>query len=315
MILKSIFIFICSLFINQTIWAKNIVLLSSLPQKDESATIEIKKQFFKKLSDIAHHGNNLIYINKATTHHLYQYLNDPETMALFWISHGGHAKIKNNNSGIGATSILIDFDKVNVAKIFQKVHPNIKYLGILGCNSWQIVKDHFDKRDDLGYYIPSRSIVATWSFRVALKKFKRHYWKKKYSYLDHPILMDGYPITITRNVSSAAKALMVFAGKKLIGIFEPTNNSQIQTKTFYIPDQPNIKNYDFKIILKSGQLGLNKDDFGTIEVSQDNHHFWKLFAKSDGTPFGINERIFVFKNNIQNLKIEQDVIDFTSDQF
>lgn len=309
--MKKPLIILFSLILSNSLFAKNIVLLSSLTDKDFKATTEIKRQFYKKLYGIQKHGNQLIYVDKATTDHLYKYLNDSETVALFWVSHGGHIRrSRKNTSGIGATSVLVDFQKVNVAKVFQKVHPNIKYLGILGCNSRQIVSSHLEKRKDLGIYMPSYSVVATWSFRVALRKFKRHYWNNQYNYLQDNVLIDGYPITIKREVSKDSKALMVFAGKKLIGVMDELNAGEIQSNTFYIPYYEGIKRYDFKIIIKSGLLTKNLDDFGEIEVSYENQKLWKLFAKRDGTPFGVNERIYIFKSNIKDIELEQGVVKY-----
>lgn len=306
-LLFILFIFI----ISPSIFAKNIVLLSSLPDKDKRATVEIKRQFFKKLYNVAENGNELIYIDKATVHHLDKYLNDPNTMALFWVSHGGYARApKKRGTGIGATSVLVDFQKINVAKMFQKVHPNIKFLGILGCNSKQIVGEHLNQRADLGIYMPSYSIVATWSFRVALKKFKRHFWKNKYNYLDKDQTYKGYQFEITRKVEKDSRALMVFAGKKLIGILDPLKANEIQTKEFFIPHYQNIKTYDFKIILKSGLLTKNTDDFGSISINHYGENFWKLFAKSDGTAFGVNERIYLFKSKIENLEMDLGIISY-----
>lgn len=295
------------LFCGQIAFAKNVVLLSSLPDKDIKATVEIKRQFYKKLYGVANYGNELIYVNNASIHHLHKYLNDPETVALFWVSHGGHTKMRNS-AGIGATSVLIDYQKVNVAKVFQNVHPNIKFLGILGCNSRQIVSKHLEQREDLGVYMPSYSVVATWSFRVALKKFKRHFWKYKYQYLNEDVLYDGYPITISRSVTKDSRALMIFAGKNLIGVMPPLAANLSQTQTFYVPHSSEISKYDFKINIKSGLVTSNHDDFGDIEVTHAGNNYWKLFAKRDGTPFGVNQRLFVFKNQIENIGIENNII-------
>jgi hypothetical protein len=298
----------------QLVYAKNIVFLSSLPLKDQKTTLKLKKLFFKKLYGVSQfaNGHQLIYHSNADAELLYKYLNDPDTMALFWVGHGGFKKISSTSEvGIQPTPVLFDYKQRNISKVFQKVHPNIKFLAVIGCNSWQILKNVISSRSDLGYYIPSKKVVATWSFRKALRKFRKHFWTIKYHYISEDIKQQGIPITIERSTTSNTP-LMIFAGKKLIGVFPASSTSQYLKKNFMIPlytDFTNLKKHDLKITFSSGQNARdNFDNFGDIVIRYDGQRLWKLFAKSDGSAFGVNVRIFLFNNSLDDIFTEDYIL-------
>lgn len=81
MINTKIIVLVLTLVISQSIWAKNIVFLSSLPKADLKTTIKVKNIFHNKLKELADH--KIIYINDADQEDIYKYLNDPETIAFF----------------------------------------------------------------------------------------------------------------------------------------------------------------------------------------------------------------------------------------
>ena len=305
------FVFLLVLY-SQLVSAKNIVFLSSLPKKDQKTTNKLKKLFFKKMYGISQYadGNQLIYHDMADAQILYHYLNDPDTMALFWVGHGGFKKMgKTTGSGIRPAAILLDYEKKNVAKVFQRVHPNIKFLGVIGCNSWQILENVISTRPDLGYYIPSKKVIATWSFRKALKRFRQHFWSQSYKYLEQDSLETAIPITIERSVSQASVPLMIFAGKKIIGVMPAVNVPSIQKQNFFIPYKEGLKKHDLKISISTGHgVAVSSYNFGNIVIGHRGEKLWKLFAKSDGTAFGVTERIFIFQGNLNNIFYEDYIL-------
>lgn len=297
-----------SIFLVQSLWAKNIVLLSSLPAKDLNTIYKVENIFKNKLSNLEDH--KLIYINEADQEQLYFHLNNPETMALFWISHGGFKKIRGNRSGaIKPAPILFDHKKFNVAKTFQKIHPNIQFISVVGCNSFQILKDTIQKREDLGYYIPTKKVIATWALKKSIRRFKKHYWNNKYNYISEDQTLDGIRIKITRTTKRASESLKVLAGRKLIGIIPKTIAKQTQVFEYYIPFNEVLNKQSLKIVLSSGQNAEDEtNNFGEIEITSSDLNMWKLFAKRDGTPFGINERVFLFKDKLENINDVQNYI-------
>ncbi len=279
--------------------AKNIVVLTSLPGSQLKTTKRLNKIIKRKLS---HFSNlNLIVVNRGDQEVLHNYLNDPETVALFWLSHGGYKTLRSNDLGMMPSALLLDFNGDNVSKVFQKIHPNIKFLGIIGCNSSQILSPYLSMNKEVGSYIPTKKVVATWAMRKAIRKFKKHYSQNNYESITRPIEKKGYEITIKRISKTASKSLKVFAGKEFIGIIPKSKKNEFQEKIFFIP-AVKMQKRKMKITFESGQSAFDAtDNFGDISLMHNQATFWKLFSKRDGTPFGTNERIYLFKSDISQL--------------
>jgi hypothetical protein len=293
------YILFSGLILSFQVSAKNVVVLTSLPTNQINTTKSLDKIINSKLSNFSSY--KLIVKHEADQEDLYNYLNDGNTVALFWLSHGGFKKIGANSSTIKPAALLLDYNKDNVAKIFQRVHPNIQFLGVIGCNSAQILEPHLKQRSKLGSYIPTRKIIATWAMKKAIRKFKKHYKKTKYDFLIKPVLDSGYRVRIVRESVGSNKSLKVFAGKELVGLIPKSAKGEFQDYSLYIPSAENQKR-KMKITFESGQSAFDtRDNFGIISISHEDRNYWKLFAKRDGTPFGTNERIYLFKPKQEHL--------------
>jgi hypothetical protein len=199
-------------------------------------------------------------------------------MAFFWMSHGGFKRIRGNqNSAIKPSAILFDHQKYNVAKAFQTIHPNIKYISIIGCNSAQILEGTLKSREDLGAYVSTKKVITTWALRKAIRKFKKHYWTYKYNYLAEDIYQAGIKIKVNRIVKTDSKSLKFFAGTKLIGIMPKLNANQEQTFEYYIPYSEDLGKHNLKLVSSSGQSAEDEtDNFGEMTISSSDKNLWQF---------------------------------------
>jgi len=305
--MKKIIISLVALIWVNISFAKNIVVLTSLPTKDIRAIKKITKIAKKKLANFRDY--KLVLKNYANQDDLYKELNDPNTFALFWVSHGAYVKNQNENQSMGASPLLLDYQKDNIASVFKLIHPNIKFLGIIGCNSAQILENEVFKSLETAAYLPAKKVIATWGFRRAIRKFRRHISSHYFNYIDSPIEKIGHRILITRKVVKDSKSLKVFAGKSLIGLLPKLSANMTQTKEFYIPIDSSLK-----IKISSGQSAFDStDNFGNISIHYNNHQtLWKLFAKPNGEAFGVNERLFLFKGTGQEFDQGEKYIRFNN---
>lgn len=98
-------------------------------------------------------------------------------------------------------------------------------------------------------------------------------------------------------------------GRKLIGVLPKTSASEDQTFEYYIPFNSKISKIDLKIVLASGQNAEDETDhWGNVEITSSDINMWKMFAKRDGTPFGVNERVYLFKDKLENINDVQEYI-------
>lgn len=269
-------------------FAGDIVVLTSLPDKDIKTQEKIYSIVRDKMPTPA--GHKIIQIDKADLETLYQYLNSPDTFALFWVGHGAYSKAKKGKA-VAFTPILLDHQKKNIAPVFKKVHPNIKFLGIIGCNSSQILNMDTKANAELGYYLPKKKVVARWGVRRAIRRFRSHIKRNSNFTYQENMQSTGHKVTISRIASNNKSSLLVFAGDTLLGIMPEAASGEEQIQDFFIPQGSK------KIIVRSGHNPFEDTDyFGEITIKS-----WNLFARADGTPFGTNERIFMYKGAKQDL--------------
>lgn len=302
------------LFFTHTLWAKNIVLLTSLPTKDKSIERDIYSRFLRHTSDFYRQGFKIYIIHRADAQKLYSVLNNPNTHAVFWLSHGG----ANGQSagGMQASAVLLDYNGDNVAKVFQKIHPNIKFVGIMGCNSSIIMQGLLPKRDDLHFYLPNGKISASRALKVSTRTFRYFFYRNDNRTIDSPVVSSGYKVLVTRktgNLSSQYKPIQVFLGNRLLTVIPKMPANSRRTFEVFIPYQDQYSKSDLKFLFATGQSAFDTTDyFGELDITFDNERPWKLFAKPDGTAFGVNVRIFHYKLNSEFLSIPMNYINFNN---
>ncbi len=235
---------------------------------------------------------------------LFQALNDPETQALIWISHGATTrlsrKMKLNLSGtrgMSAQPELVDFRGDNVAPVFKKYSQNIRYVSVIGCNSKEIldyVESDLATNDEIDKFILNKKIIAQFAIRKAAKQIAK--FELNRTTTAQPIEMDESAIRITRSIPANAhseniRPLRVMIGSELIEVLPALAPGQ--TKSWFIP----ISNTQIKQVkLESGQNIMTPNEniqFGDLKIILPDLTEMKLFAKTDGTPFGLNFRLFI----------------------
>lgn len=282
--------------------ASNLVFLTSLPKKDKYLERKLERKFLSYTSDFSHEFKRVVH-HQADQELLYKYLNDPETHGVFWLSHGGFLR-SSSRTALKPAPMLFDFRGDNVAKTFKKIHPNVKFLSIIGCNSKQIMEGIIPHREDLHYYIPGKRVTAVRGTKVATRVFRYFYHRTQVVKLDHDINELGYPIKVTRTTTSEFpeyRSLRVMVGNKLVSMLPKLKANSVAEYTLFVPFQQNYSRTDLKIVFDSGQNPFDSTDYiGQLEVAYDHQSLWRLFSKPNGEPFGVNERIFIFKGQ-QNI--------------
>jgi hypothetical protein len=84
----------------------------------------------------------------ATAYDLAQELESPENIAVFWVSHA--ASTSGQSSALGLDNLIADEDGIDVSGVFQKVHPNLRWLGVVGCKAKPILDQYTQDGDYAG---------------------------------------------------------------------------------------------------------------------------------------------------------------------
>lgn len=270
----------------ESAFCRNIVLLTSLPQGPK-----IERLFRKKTRDFARE-HTIVVKHGADQEDLFRALTDPETLAFFWVSHGAYSK-GDPSATVKPAPMLLDINKDNVAKAFGKIHPNVKFLGVIGCYSEQILSDTIKDRPDLDWYVPAKKVVGQFSLRRAIKHFRWTHHRKAdvIQELPEPRV---WVVKVKRRTPDPAlryKSLKVFVGGELLTVLPKMNGGEEGEFELRIPRKETYTRQELKIVFESGQDPFDSTD--TIGELSLEPSLWRLFAGPGGKPFGTNERIFL----------------------
>jgi hypothetical protein len=126
-----------------------VVLLTSL-NAPESVWLTYSWNLQQDLETIFRHafgksGYTVEVKHGATAADLAQELQSPDNVGIFWVS---HAASDHSSSPVGLDSLIVDEQGIDVSGVFQLIHPNLRYLAIVGCEA----KSIFDQYTQAGVY-------------------------------------------------------------------------------------------------------------------------------------------------------------------
>ena len=91
-------------------------------------------------------GYDIDVIHHARAADLHRVLVDPESIAVFWLSHS--AALRPMNSLLGLRDTIANEEGTDVKAIFQKVGPRLRFLAVIGCQDQATLR----RIQEQGYY-------------------------------------------------------------------------------------------------------------------------------------------------------------------
>jgi hypothetical protein len=276
--------------------------------KDWSLSKELRDYFGKKMGSIPF---EIVFFERANQEILHRELSNPSNIALFWISHA--TSFASSDSGLSFSDTIIDSEGHNVRDIFQHIHPNLKYLSVLGCKAGPILNklkaDGFlNYNSDLFIYAKDKNIYAKNEIRNSIKNFKEKIpsFEKKYF---HCFERQGIPLQITRriplneNLRGLETSVKILNQGRLLGIFPKGKMGQTQSLTVYISPETISTQKDLKIVIDSGIVSKDKKLLlGIVNIQSDSlSGEWSPFSDADGKILGVTQNIFRYKGPIDHL--------------
>jgi hypothetical protein len=261
------FLVLCWILMGSAFAAHRIVILTSLNESKLenkiSRYIERNLQAFEV--ELKH---------KATQDELYQaILSGPD--GLIWVSHGSAYQME---MGIGATPQILDYQKNDIAPLFQVLKPQTQFLSIISCFAEAALKFNEIKTDSLnGSSFPSGKVIGMKGFRRAVKNLKQTTFKSVYA---SPIATHG-GLIITRD-SGNKVSLKVFYKKKFLGLVQGKDSS------FNFSEMAGSLRLEYPKHLHSP----SENEWGKINL-QLNGQELHIFADRAGKAFGTYSRVFI----------------------
>lgn len=294
---KGIVYFIFLMNIVVPVWSKTVLLTSLDPELNRPPLRSKKWNINEKLEEIFKEkidNKDIEIVHFADQAKLYATLHDPEVSALFWVSHSSNTK-ESVDSAISTASVM-DFRFRDVLPLFQVIPPNIKYLALVGCRSELIINELKKKnlfKADIGtkIFLEDKKVDARKSLKRAIKEFND---QKKPSEIASCTEIQAMEVQYKRIATKKLDSIRITVGKNVVAVLPEVLEGETQEGTFLITHQVQSAS-DLKILVDTGASSQSKVEIGNLEFSSAIEGKWKIFAKPDGTPFGVGSHVYQFK--------------------
>ena len=224
-------------------------------------------------------------------------MKDPTTAALFWLGHGSATV---NMGGLSAQGVLLDSKGVNVADLFREVHPNVRWVGIVGCHAEGIIqqyrkKKHYRFNPVLKIDAPSGFAIASKDLAGSANRAWLHLLTLRKSYpgpiCDWEKSVNKRPpkgnfLTISRLPDQPHRSTLVLSSN---GTYLGSLTPQDGEITLWAPERLSLQ------MLEVVQLNLasNTPPLETLRIeSRSKSAHWKVIANSRGEPMGQTRNVY-----------------------
>ena len=289
------------------VFAKPVRILISI--RDQNTSHKFKEKFERLLFKNGYDESEFDISENTDQYQLHLALTGADTRALIWVSHGATPrltwKMKRQLKKSGASSIgisgkpeLIDFRGDDVAPVFNRYSSNLKFVAVIGCNSAGIldyVGSGIARDDSIVKMIPDHRVIAQTAIKRSVLTLNSVELDS-----NHTTTMStrttSDTITIQRSIPTIAdpstiRPLRVLSGNTLLGVIPSLKPGESRTDVFTFSETV-IRS----LKLESGQPIMTSPqsiEFGNIKVLLSTGQTMKPFTKPDGSPFGLNTRVFL----------------------
>jgi hypothetical protein len=284
-------------------------------------------------------GYRLKVVHRADQHALWTALQDPLTVGLFWLGHGAG---QSGGAGLGSEGVLMDAEYLNVLPALQGIHPNLRFLAVVGCKNEAAVEAYF-RRWGIRARNPrfvfkgfSGTVDAQAALQSALRVgqgvLNRSVVRRGYS---APCVQEpGWKLRVVRRLSDGylslspessseptrpefrrMPALRVELRDRVLGVLPRAWNGARQEAVLSLPlralgEEPEAT--DLKLIGNIGQNLWRPDrplELGRLEFQAPwAGALWQLFARPDGSPIGVTHHIYRYRGTL-DFEVEPELLE------
>lgn len=247
--------------------------------KQSADTIESKlERIFRQAFD--ERLVQLRVLHRAQPDQTARVLQSPENVAVIYVSHAGMQY--QGAGGIAASARITDFHFNSITKVFSRIHPNLRYLGLVGCTT-EAIQAFLRERSLLPPESSGLEIQGSPGLADAKTAFQAAVQRVAHDVIWRPGIREGFrapclprrgiPIQIVRRFqgTGTADALMVTNSQdRLVGVFPATDSGQMQTITVWLDTTDARRATDLKLTFDTGADVMSSRsvlEMGDIEVS------------------------------------------------
>jgi hypothetical protein len=267
-----------------------------LRSKNWNINEKLEKVFLKKLKK---KNLELVILPFSRQDQIRRELLNPNNHAVFWVGHSNAA------TGLVGTG-LYDDRGFNMKEIFQEVHQNIKFLGLVGCQALPFVEalkksPYWNLNSHIKTYARDKRTDARKGLKRAIKAFLDIEEMAPKSCQEKEVIQ----VTVTRSSDKELSSARIIRKGELVGVFEKNQVRSI------IDLAPGLKKSELKLVFESGAPNNTTKEFNLGELefhSVDESLSWKLFSDRDGNPIGFGSHVYRFTGSLEEEISTQNIL-------
>lgn len=269
--------------------AGNIVFLSSIELK-QSRLNKLERYVYKYYEDRI---SDIIVEHNANAHTLSHHLNSPDTEMLFWVSHSTSSQ--QMGIGISSSNAIIDKDGNDLKNLFAVVHPNIKFLGIIGCEAREIVTNfiengNYTRNPGLRIYSFEKRTMIFRGTKKALKAGLKDEENERISVVEsQEVPSDLMSIRLTREAAGTDSLVRIGDKGYFFGEDQSELNILMSVEAFLGFSSQNISHK----VIESKEKTRSDYLLPIIKIDSPDYR-WKIFSNSQGKPLGTFRHLYLF---------------------
>jgi hypothetical protein len=253
-------------------------------------------------------GYNVVVQHDADQAVLWRALHYPGSVAVYWLSHAGDSGPQA--PGLSGGAVIVDRNGYDVTPVFQDVHPNLRFLAVIGCDSQHVLEQQLhsgiSENPDLRLISFDHKVDAQDGLKRALEVGDRYLGlpSVRRGYEPECATRQGYEVVVTRKLpcdnASEAKtfpAVRLENSGRVLGVFTATRGCRTQRlKTYLDESMGPVRAFELKLVEDSGTNAymLPTDlELGELDFSEPwSGAQWRLFADSSGHAIGVTTHVY-----------------------
>lgn len=253
-------------------------------------------------------GYRLVVKNHVNFHDVHETLRSPENVAVFFVSHGAVDSL-NLRGGAGIKPMLADEQGFDITEAFAAPHPNLRFLGLVACDSMRVIEQLKLKTAVHGFngIVDAKNGLAE-SIRKGFSTLRRYDVSLGYQMPCEQ--REGVSLKIVRRLRPAADGMVfknypsvrVRAHGKVIASF-PAVRTRLDRSSLW--EQAQVAWVDHvprELVVDAGNNMIGVPDgieIGRLEFAAPSNAEleWKVMSRPDGSPFGVTKHVYRIARN------------------
>jgi hypothetical protein len=266
-------------------------------ENGESREQQVERIFSTWLSGLPLH---LEVRERATQEDLFTALHDPTSVVVAWMGHS-----RDVNEGLLApTGVVRDARGDNVVSLFREIHPNLRWLIVIGCEIHHFFEDataqEFYRANRQLTIVDYNDLIEPSLGLIQGLQILRKNWQP----VEAPLCRETYnfavPLEITRDLDDNrhAPAVQVLMNGRVLAVFAPQRGGR-QTQQAWLTDfdiSPDVS-HDIEIVSAAKAPGKHQEDLGSFTITGEALQ-WQPIKSRRGEAMGRSRRVYILNQDL-----------------